>query len=190
MCHQNRNEKGIARAWLFLSHILAAVLLLILIMSIPAKGNKIDLEIPATIAKVFHDAGATELEIQQALVISYKESRWDPDNRNPICCATGLFQITRKTWNWLKAIDLHDYDFTMATDPKANSEVAAALWLRSNKRWYHWSVVNKAMEPDKTFTRVNVRYPLSYVPKDIKEIIIVTIDNLEKEGVSNGCAGT
>ena len=169
-------------------------------MSIPAKSNPTmvikntdDLKtwvMPATIAKVFHDAGATELEIQQALVISYKESRWDPDNRNPICCATGLFQITRKTWNWLKAIDLHDYDFTMATDPKANSEVAAALWLRSNKRWYHWSVVNKAMEPDKTFTRVNVRYPLSYVPKDIKEIIIVTIDNLEKEGVSNGCAGT
>ena len=94
MCHQNRNEKGIARAWLFLSHILAAVLLLILIMSIPAKSNPTmvikntdDLKtwvIPATIAKVFHDAGATELEIQQALVISYKESRWDPDNRNPI----------------------------------------------------------------------------------------------------------
>ena len=131
---KNKNEKGTARAWLFLSHILIAVLLLILIMSIPAKSNPTmvikntdDLKtwvIPATIAKVFHEAGATELEIQQALVISYKESRWDPDNRNPICCATGLFQITRKTWNWLKAIDLHDNDFTMATDPKANSEVA------------------------------------------------------------------
>lgn len=66
--------------------------------------------------------------IPEALTVSFCESRWISDAKNPRSLASGIFQFLRSTWATWGQRDVFD--------PLAN--VTAAFLLYQDSGWSHW----------------------------------------------------
>ena len=105
------------------------------------------------------------MQAAQALAVAWKESKWDPTIRNSICCAAGLFQITKGAWNRTSDVKRQSRS-DIELDPYANARVAYAIWEGDPgyyRGWGQWSVVNGQVEPELRFRRINLDNPLAYI---------------------------
>lgn len=73
--------------------------------------------------------------VDEALSVSYCESRWNPGAKNPKSTASGLFQFLAKTWERYGRGDVFD--------PEANVAAAARMTQRyvelGHWRWLGWT---------------------------------------------------
>ena len=73
--------------------------------------------------------------VDEALAVSWCESRWNPSAKNRSSSASGLFQFLRSTWQ--------RYGEGSVFDPVANVRAAAAMTQRYEElghwRWAGWS---------------------------------------------------
>lgn len=79
-------------------------------------------------------------EVETALCVSWLESKWNPDAKNPRSTAAGLWQFLRATWD--RAADvlgLPSYAEGGPYDP--DDATRAAAWLQARGTgWRQWSV--------------------------------------------------
>lgn len=106
-----------------------------------------------------------ETAVRMALAVSWYESRWKPDAANPICCASGLFQITMGTWQNAGCGDREDF-WERRLNPAANTACAYKIYQRSG--WKEWSVVNEAVEPGRQ-VKVCPGDPFCRMPSKLRE---------------------
>lgn len=71
-------------------------------------------------------------DVEWALRVSYCESGWDANAKNPISTASGLFQVLRGWWSG----EWSDYPAFDPFDPQENVRFAA--WLFYNGGSQHW----------------------------------------------------
>ena len=133
---------------------LLLALLASLLLPLPLRAAELSAEqtrAARAIARVWMDQGRRTAA--EALAVAWYESQWKPAARNRICCATGLFQITRSTWERYQRRMGGGrgaaFPFSRAADPLRNAEMALFIF-RSDPRnmggWGQWSVVNEAVE--------------------------------------------
>jgi Lysozyme like domain len=87
----------------------------------------------AVVAQAAKDAGFTGNDLVIAIAVSKAESDWRPKARNGNTNGTldcGLFQINSVHKQLLKKHDCYD--------PKANAQMARAVWKQSNGSWSPW----------------------------------------------------
>ena len=79
-------------------------------------------------------------EVDAALCVSWFESRWNPNAKNPRSTAAGLFQFLRATWNRAAtALGLPSYTAGGPYDP--HDATRAAAWLQARGTgWRQWAV--------------------------------------------------
>ena len=132
----------------------------------------------------FQRKGASRAEAAQALAVASWESRgrqggWDPEARNDRCCAAGLFQITKGTWNRYAekaGVPRRGRRTEVEVNRWVNSRVAAAIWAEDG--WRQWSVVNRAVEPWLTFRRLDLDRPLDSFPAEYRRIAEVELSRV------------
>ena len=132
-----------------------------------------------TIARVWMAEGY--LHTAQALAVSWFESRWISGAENPICCASGLFQITKGTWE-----NHHSQqdpgggagwggERRAQLEPEANARMAHFIWEESGKSWHRWSVANEDVDPGRQ-KRVDVADPLGSLPPPARAAALSLIE--------------
>lgn len=79
-------------------------------------------------------------EVETALCVSWLESKWNPDAKNPRSTAAGLWQFLRETWDRAAdALGLPTYAEDGPYDP--NDATRAAAWLQARGTgWRQWAV--------------------------------------------------
>lgn len=131
----------------------------------------------------FRKAGANRAEAAQALAVASWESTWrqgwNPEARNRKCCAAGLFQITKGTWNrYAEEAGAPQRGSRTAVEVNrwVNSRVAAVIWAQDG--WRQWSVVNPSVEPHLRFDRLNLDWPLDSLPAEYRRIAEAELDRV------------
>ncbi len=79
-------------------------------------------------------------EVETALCVSWLESKWNPDAKNPRSSAAGLWQFLRATWDHAAdALNLPSYAEGGPYDP--DDATRAAAWLQARGTgWLQWTV--------------------------------------------------
>ncbi len=79
-------------------------------------------------------------EVETALCVSWLESKWNPDAKNPRSSAAGLWQFLQATWDRAAdALSLPTYAEGGPYDP--DNATRAAAWLQARGTgWRQWSV--------------------------------------------------
>ena len=125
------------------------------------------------VARWARDAAAA---VETALAVSWHESRWNPEAANPICCASGLFQITMRTWQNAGCGDREDF-WERRLNPEANTACAYKIYQRSG--WREWSVFNEDVEPGRQ-VKVCPDDPFCRMPSDLRDVAEAAVAGREK----------
>lgn len=75
--------------------------------------------------------------MEWAVRVSWCESRWYTQARNPQSGAAGLFQFKRSTWDWV-ADQTGTPDYDSGGVWEAHSQAINAAWLVENGGKQHW----------------------------------------------------
>ena len=100
-------------------------------------------------------SAATGVDPGLLATMAFKESSFDPDAQNPISTASGLFQFTDGTWNYMMDMNADKYGIprnTPKTDPVANALMAAS-YAKYNERYLVGS------NPGRNLTLTDHYYP-------------------------------
>jgi hypothetical protein len=82
-------------------------------------------------------------KVNIALCIMEHESGGNPDAKNPLSSAAGLFQFLQSTWDGMipNSVAGGSYDSGAPYDPEKN--VRAAAWLQAAEGWSQWNQWNQ-----------------------------------------------
>ena len=99
-----------------------------------------EIEKTSTIAIINNWSEHFGVDKDTALVLAWCESRLEPNSKNPISSATGVYQIIDSTW-WSIERNIPSNLKTLLKDRKdAESNIIAGLWLLKTDGIKHWTV--------------------------------------------------
>ena len=89
------------------------------------------------------EAKRLDINVDFADCLITKESQWNPEAKNPISSAGGLFQFIDSTW--ISTVDRMNKNWSLEDKYDAYKNIEAGLWLLKHDGPSHWIVWPKCI---------------------------------------------